>query len=136
MRKKKNILSNEPYIPAKDVFFTKGVYDDNPYQWQSWGLVIRRLRAATDMDQDVFGRLLQGFTRMQISRYETEAAEPPIDFWKKMMKMFGLNICWAITGYGIPYIEDFYDSEERNRFLKWTVLINEKEGFIDELRGK
>ena len=105
------------------------------YRWESWGLVIRHLRDYVGMEQNVFGRLLQGYTRSQISRYETEVTEPPIEFWVKMMRMFGLNICWALTGEGLPYITEYQDSKERERLSRWAVLIAEKENFLDELGG-
>jgi transcriptional regulator with XRE-family HTH domain len=132
--KKVKILS--PFgIPAKYCFFDKGFFETNPYEWQSYGLVIKRLREFIGMDQEIFGRLLQGYTRMQISRYEKEAAQPPIDFWIKMMKFFGLNINWLFTGKGLPYIEEFGDSEERKRLIKWVTLINNKTDFVNQLRG-
>jgi len=105
------------------------------YQWEGWGFVIRELRDLVRMDQTAFGRLVQGYTRGQIARYETEQTEPPIDFWRKLMLVFGLNINWAITGKGKSYIEDFADSEERARFWRWQELVEEKEDFLRQLSG-
>ena len=122
-------------IPAYRLFCDPTGYFEEDYEWQSWGLVIRHLRDFAGMDQDIFGRLLKGYNRGQISRYETEQTEPPIDFWVKLMMTFGLNINWAMTGRGLPYITDFVDSEERKRFEKWSILIYEKENFMKELKG-
>lgn len=121
------------WIAAKHVFAPE-VAREGHYKWQGWGLVIREIREHAGMDQTVFGRLLRGYTRAQISRYEKEAAEPPIDFWVKMAKFFGLNISWALTGEGESYIEDFQDTEERERFIEWIVLITEQEDFVKKLR--
>jgi len=88
------------------------------------------------MDQELFGRLLQGYNRGQIARYETEQAEPPIDFWLKMMRTFGLNISWAFTGKGKPYVTEFQHCEERERFEQWIALADEKTQLLRELRGK
>jgi len=122
-------------IPALDCFELLG-RGGQPFEWQGWGLVIRYLRDFTDMDQSIFGRLLQGYTRGQIARYETEQAEPPIDFWVKMMRTFGLNISWALTGQGIPHITEFCDCEERKRFYKWAELLRAKVEFLWELQGQ
>jgi len=132
--KKKVVSGKIALIPAYDRFCNPN-YDDEIYKWQGWGFVIRHLREYTSMDQAVFGRLLQGYTRGQISRYEIEDTEPPIDFWVKMMRTFGVNINWVYTGQGEPYIRKFQDSEERLRFFEWARLINEKENFLKELKG-
>jgi hypothetical protein len=105
------------------------------YQWESWGLVIRHLRDSFRMDQTIFGRLLQGYTRGQIARYETEQTEPPIDFWIKLMRTFGLNINWALTGKGLPYIEAYGGSEERRKLARWERLQADNKDFLQELRG-
>jgi len=105
------------------------------YQWESWGLVIRHLRDFEGMDQFVFGRLLQGYTQGQISRYETEQTEPPLDFWIKLVRTFGLSISWALTGKGLPYIEAWMDSEERQRLARWERLQADNKDFLQELRG-
>lgn len=81
------------------------------------------------MDQADFGRLIGGYTRGKISRYEAEKSEPPIDFWVKVMKTFGLNINWAMTGDGIPYISAYADCPERKRFLKWYKLKRDMDDF-------
>jgi len=136
MQKNKNIFNSDlSDIPVYNLFCVPGVHFEEEYEWQSWGLVIRHIRDFSGMDQDVFGRLLKGFTRFQISRYETEQTEPPIDFWVKMMRTFGLNINWAITGRGVPYVLDYRDCEERKRFEKWIVLISDKVNFLKELKG-
>lgn len=134
MKKNKKIYD---YIPAKELFHDDERIKRNEdiYVWLGWGLIIKHLRQFMDIDQEIFGRLLSGYTRMQISRYEKEQAEPPIDFWIKMVKMFGLSISWVFTGEGIPYIEEFKDSEERLRFCKWSCLISDKQDFINELKG-
>ena len=121
-------------IPAYDAFCGPD-HQKEPYEWQCWGLVIRHLRDYSGMDQATFGQLLRGYNRMQISRYETESAEPPIDFWVKMMRIFGLNITWAFTGKGRPYVKEYCDSDERQRLFKWTTLLSEKKEFLTELRG-
>jgi len=135
-KKKKNnsVKYDTSWIPAYHRFCDfelRGEY----YKWQGWGLVIRHLRDFTGMDQAIFGRLLRGYTRAQISRYETEDAEPPIDFWVKMARTFGLSISWALTGQGLPYIKEFKNSEDRRRFFEWQRLIGEKENFLKELKG-
>lgn len=123
-------------IPAYALFCIHELNSREPvYEWQSWGLVIKNLRDFANMDQDVFGRLLQGYTRGHISRYETEQSEPTIDFWIKMMRVFGLNINWAFTGKGNPYITEYQDCEERKRFYKWIQLISDKQDFLKELKG-
>jgi len=133
---KKNSKAALADIPAY-MLFCAHEYDNSaePYEWQSWGLVIRNLRDFANMDQDIFGRLLQGYTRGHISRYETEQSEPTIDFWVKLVRTFGLNINWAFTGKGLPYITDYYDCEERKRFFKWIQLISDKKDFLKELKG-
>lgn len=135
MKKKQKIIENDVYIPAKSMFYDKDFESQEPYKWQSWGLVIKNIRDHTGMDQLVFGRLLQGYTRMQISRYETESAEPPIDFLIKLAKFFGLNLNWAFSGHGLPYIQEFQDCPERKRFMDWIRLIAEKENFLKDLQG-
>jgi len=132
--KKKGDSAESEYIPAEAVFASH-LFLGEDYEWQSWGLVIRHLRDFTGVDQEIFGRLIQGYNRGQISRYETEQTEPPIDFWTKLMRMFGLNITWACTGKGLPYIPGFGESDERERFLKWDALISDKENFLKELKG-
>lgn len=130
MKKNKNF---NRHIPAENVF----ILDFKPgeeYTWAGWGLVIRHLRQSCNMDQTVFGRFIGGYTRAQISRYEKETSEPPIDFWIKMMKIFGLNISWALTGKGLPYIEEYQDSGERNTFLKWCSFIVESD--LEPIRKK
>jgi len=133
--KKYSVPPEIAIIPAYDRFFNV-MYEKEPYQWQSWGLVIRHLRDYAGMDQDVFGRLLQGYTRGQIGRYETEQTEPPLDFWVKMMLTFGLNLNWVFTGQGKPYIEEYQDCKERKRFNDWIRLISDKENFLKELKGR
>jgi len=133
-RKKKIITTDLPDVPACFRFCDPTYLGEN-YEWQSWGLVIRHLRDCAGMDQEVFGRLLKGYNRGQVSRYETEQSDPPIDFWVKLMRTFGLNVSWAITGIGKPYITEFSDCEERKRFYKWAELIDEKENFLKELKG-
>lgn len=115
--------------------FGNPTYQGNPYQWENWGLVIRHLRDFAGMDQVVFGRLLQGYTRSQIGRYETEQTEPPIDFWLKAMRTFGLNLNWAVTGEGDPYTLDYTDSVERKRFFRWVDLVRQQSDFLRELEG-
>jgi hypothetical protein len=133
MKKQKFSLTD---IPAYNRFCDPGMNDDNmPYKWQSWGLVIRHLRDFIGLDQDIFGRLLQGYTRGQISRFEKEESEPPIDFWRKMMFTFGLNINWALTGEGLPYIIEYQNCKERSRLNDWINLIFEKKTFLNELKG-
>jgi len=132
--KKNKVGPDFSLVPAYQCFCVFEVYGEH-YEWQGWGFVIRHLRDFTDMDQAIFGRLLQGYKRGQIARYETEQAEPPVDFWVKMMRFFGLNINWALTGQGKPYILEYQDSQERKRFYKWTYLITEKELFLKELEG-
>ena len=121
-------------IPANVCF---GNTDPNaePYEWESWGFVIRHLRDLVCMDQTAFGRLVRGYTRGQIARYETEQTEPPLDFWIKLMRVFGLNISWALTGKGKPYIEDYTESEERTRFWRWEDLRTEQKNFLEQLSG-
>jgi transcriptional regulator with XRE-family HTH domain len=123
------------YIPARSCFCDPA-YKGEKYCWQTWGLVIRDLREYAGMDQAVFVRLLRGYTRGQISRFEIDETEPPIDFWHKMMRTFGLNITWALTGTGCPFIEEFSDSEERKRFLEWSHLIADKEDFLKKISGR
>ena len=132
--KKSKIPKSPDQVPAYDRFCDFKIYGEL-YDWQSWGLVIRHLRDYAGMDQELFGRLLRGFNRGQIARYETEQAEPPIDFWIKMMRVFGLNINWAMTGQGEPYILEYQNSQERKRFYKWIQLIADKENFLKELKG-
>jgi hypothetical protein len=74
-----------------------------------------------------------GYTRSQISRFEIESAEPPIDFWVKLAKLFGLNINWALTGNGLPYIDDFQESPERDRVVGWQKLVLAMRGGMEEL---
>jgi len=131
---------NKKKLPAPDlldipVYLWLSNFEPEGYDWESWGLVIRHIRDFAGMDQSIFGRLLQGYTRSQISRYETEETEPPIDFWKKMVRTFGLNISWVFTGKGLPYTTDYMQCDERKRFYKWIELIDEKENFLKELRG-
>lgn len=132
--KKNKPLKLPIQVPAYDRFCVYEVEIEH-YEWQGWGLVIRHLRDFTGMDQAIFGRLLQGYKRGQIARYETEQTEPPIDFWVKMMQAFGLNINWALTGQGEPYILEYQDSQERKRFYKWVQLITDKDDFLKELKG-
>lgn len=87
------------------------------------------------MDQTAFGRLLRGYTRSQISRYEKEDANPPIDFFIKLMRTFGVDLNWLFTGVGKPYTLDFQDSEERARFLHWTYLMDERMEFLNDISG-
>jgi len=118
------------YTPAEAVFTgTSG----KECEWQGWGLVIRHLRDFVGVDQETFGKLIQGYNRGQISRYETEQTEPLIDFWAKLMRMFGLNITWACTGQGQPCVTGFGESEERQRLLKWDTIISKMENFLKEL---
>lgn len=132
---KKNKTPKTPdQVPAYDRFCVFELYGEH-YEWQGWGLVIRHLRDFTGMDQAIFGQLLQGYQRGQIARYETEQTEPPVDFWVKMMRFFGLNISWALTGQELPYILEYQESQERKRFYKWIQLIADKEGFLKELKG-
>lgn len=141
MKKKKNNtaepgVKGDPAgeVPAYDLFCNELMHGER-YEWQSWGLVLRHLRDFAGMDQAVFGRLLRGYTRAQISRYETERSEPPVDFWVKIAKTFGLNITWALTGKGQPHTTDFCEGEEMAKFYKWIILINEKADFLKELQG-
>jgi len=136
-KRKNNSKPDSPdsaYIPAYICFADKELHGVD-YQWESWGLVIRHLRDCVRMDQTIFGRVLQGYTRGQIARYETEQTEPPIDFWIKLMRTFGLNISWALTGKGLPYIEAYADSEERQRLERWEHLQADNKKFLQELRG-
>lgn len=121
-------------VPAYSCFCEPQM-EGEKYEWQGWGLVIRHLRDFTGMDQLVFGRLLQGYTRGQVGRYETEQSEPPVDFWVKTMRAFGLNINWALTGIGPPYVLDYEGCQERKKFYKWTALVADKENFLKELEG-
>jgi len=136
VNRKKNSRAavSKEHVPAYKRFGDPS-YQGNPYQWENWGLVIRHLRDFTGMDQVVFGRLLQGYTRSQIGRYETEQTEPPIDFWLKTMRTFGLNLNWAITGEGTPYTLDYADSVERKRFFRWVDLVRQQSDFLRELEG-
>lgn len=132
----KNIESIPDYvkfIPSFVCFIDP--FDPEPYEWQSWGLVIKHLRDSDDIDQSTFGRLLQGYTRAQISRYETESSQPPIDFWIKLIKYFGLNLNWALTGQGVPFTLDYLDCDERKRHDKWLTLMSEKKDFLRDLKG-
>jgi len=136
MKKNKKIKPSKPpiQVPAYQRFCVLEVSGEY-YEWQGWGLVLRHLRDFAGMDQAILGRLLQGYNRGQIARYETEQAEPPVDFWVKMMRAFGLNISWALTGRGLPYILEYQDSQERKRFYKWIQLIADKDDFLKELKG-
>ena len=134
--KKEAVPSEIAVIPAYDRFCNLMYDSEQPYKWQSWGLVLRHLRDYAGMDQAIFGRLLQGYTRGQISRYETEETEPPVVFWGKIMRTFGLNINWALTGEGQPYVCECQDCAERKRFYEWDRLVHEKENFLRELRGR
>ncbi len=100
--------------------------------WLGWGTVIRQIRNWVGIDQELFGRLIRGYTRSQIGRYEKEAAEPPIDFWIKMMRTFGLSINWALTGKGVPYVIEYIDSEEYERFLKWSSIMDTKKELFED----
>lgn len=133
-KKKSNKSADLVDIPAYGRFCDIN-YDNEEYVWQSWGLVIRHLRDFANMDQEVFGRLIQGYTRGQIGRYETEQTEPPIAFWEKMACTFGLNLTWAITGIGKPYILEYRDSKERKRLEQWLILLTDKDNFLKELKG-
>ncbi len=139
MAKKKNKTNRNKNVDPSEipayVRFANPDYDTRPYEWEGWGLVIRHIRLFTDMDQAIFGRLVKGYNRGQIARYETEQAEPPIDFWSKLSMMFGLNINWIFTGKGLPYTFDHADSEERKRFYRWERLKDEKENFMQDLYG-
>jgi hypothetical protein len=132
---KKITPAEAPYITAESCFCDIEVRGE-PYEWVSWGLVIRHLRDFIGMDQELFGRLLQGYNRGQIARYETEQAEPPIDFWIKMMRTFGLNISWALTGHGEPFITEFKESEERKRLDQRIIITGDKAEILRELRGE
>ena len=118
------------YYPAKSFFCDRGPQEPK-YEWVGWGPLIRHLREWMDVDQSLFGRLLRGYTRPQIARYEKEAAEPPLDFWIKFMKTFGLNLNWVFSGEGVPYVEEYENSPERERFMRWTVLSSEKREFLE-----
>lgn len=122
------------HVPAYLRFGDPG-FEGHPYQWEGWGLVIRHLRAWAGMEQVVFGRLLQGYTRGQIGRYETEQTEPPVDFWAKMVRTFGLNLNWVFTGKGEPHVLEYGDSPERKRFFRWTELVRQQSDFLRELEG-
>lgn len=126
------LTADIPWIPAVDVFAEPG---KKPYEWAGWGLVIRHLRDFTGMDQSVFGRMLRGYTRTQISRYETEATEPPVSFWITVMRMFGVNLNWVLAGEGPPCTSEFAESEERQRLLSWTRMMTERDDFLTDLCG-
>lgn len=135
-KKTKKPKKTEPSdVPAWTVFCDP-TFDEpygSPYQWACWGLVIRDLRGYTGLDQAIFARLIGGYNRNQVGRYEAEQVQPPIDFWTKLARMFGLNITWAMTGKGLPYVLDFADSDERNRLFLWTALADERKDFLKQL---
>jgi len=101
--------------------------------WTGWGHVIFRLREFIGMDQAMFGLLIGGYTQGQISRYEIQKTEPPIDFWIKLMLMFSLNISWVMTGMGVPYMEITPESDERSRLNRWLTLQKNKAAFMREI---
>lgn len=128
----KKIKNNKPWIPAQGCFCSCES-QDKQYQWVSWGLVIYDIRRFVGMDQINFGRLISGYTRSQIARYESEQAEPPIDFWIRIMKVLGLNINWALTGKGKPYIEEFQESDERKKYINWEKIEDERLEYLKKL---
>jgi len=99
------------------------------YKYQGWGLVIRHIREFVKMDQITFGRLLGGYSRGHISRYELEQSQPPIDFWVKMMRTFGLNINWTLTGQGRKYVSYFKNTKEQEKIFKWLRINEEIKAF-------
>jgi hypothetical protein len=133
----KNKKNSEPDLSSAPAFgvFCDPVNNPEPYEYISWGLVIRQLRDSTNLDRALFGRLIGGYSMQQIGRYEKEQTEPPIDFWLKMMKKFGLNITWAMSGHGNPCIAGFDESDERKKFLTWIFKAAEKDDFLRELKG-
>jgi len=122
------------HIPAFACFGLSSP-DVPAYQWEGWGLVVKKLRVCSGLDQTVFGRLLVGYTRGQIARYETEQTEPPLDFWRKVAATFGLSLTWAITGKGKCYTMDHYYSDESKRFLRWRRRIQQGGDFLKDLKN-
>jgi len=121
-------------IPAFACFAQAGP-DVPPYQWEGWGLVVKKLRLYSGLDQTLFGRLLSGYTRGQIARFETEQTQPPMDFWRKLSLTFGLNLTWAITGKGKCYTMDPRHSDESKRFLRWRRQIQQGGDFLKDLKN-
>lgn len=104
-----------------------------PAEWKGWGPAIRDMRDFLGIDQTTFGKLIIGYTRSQISRFEMELTEPPIDFWVKLAKYFGINITWILTGSGMPYTEEFLESDERRRYQIWSELYESSSKVLVEL---
>jgi len=136
VKKKAQKPAIQPFEIPACMCFCNPALRGSDYQWTSWGLAIRHLRDHVGLDQATFGSLVQGYTRGQIARYETEQAEPPIDFWIKLMRCFGLSVDWAMTGKGLPYVGGFKDCEDRKRYHNWQYLRLQSEEFLNELRGR
>lgn len=68
-----------------------------------FGNAVERVRWALRLSQAAFGAMLEGYTQTNIARYETGETEPPLDFWRKFGRSFGLNLTWVIIGSGDPY---------------------------------
>ena len=134
--KKKRTQQKKTDSPAWSIFCDPSLDGpENMFEWCGWGGVIRRIRKHTGMDQTDFGRLIRGYARNQISRYEKEEAEPPIDFWVKIQDMFGINLNWAFTGKGDPCLANFKDTPDTERFYKWTAYLADKESFFIDFKG-
>lgn len=100
-------------------------------RWTGWGDVIRQLRKINRFDQEMLGLILGEYTQKQISRYESEAEEPPLDFWVKLSKGFGLNLSWAFTGKGKPFNKEFQCSKAAKKVAHWQSLQQKVDDFLD-----
>jgi len=94
--------------------------------WQGPAWVVKRLRHYAAMEQAFMARFIGGYTRGQICRYESGQTMPPLDFWLKLLLTFGLNLNWALTGKGKPYVIDFYHCPQQQRFIQWHRLKQEQ----------
>jgi hypothetical protein len=88
-----------------------------------FGFVIQHLRRVLGVNQGEFGALVEGYSQTNVARYESGSVEPPMDFWRKLVRIFPVNLGWVLTGEGRPYAFDGPRASERARVGKYLRAL-------------
>lgn len=99
-----------------------------------FGYTIGQVRKSLGLSQGDFGAMLEGFSQTNIARYETGDTEPPIEFWRKFTRLFGISVSWAITGEGQPYVVGLDNLVWRERGAKFLAAFRRVATVTQEMR--
>lgn len=70
--------------------------DHKGTQVGSFARRIRLLREGARLSRPAIATEL-GYSPRKIRGYEN-GTKPPVDFWQKLSKRFGVSLCWLLTG--------------------------------------